>query len=227
MQPYFFPYIGYFQLIHAVDVFVIYNDVNYINRGWINRNNILINNVPHYITLQLEKASQNKLIYEINIVSDPKNREGLFKKICTSYAKAPYYSEVIPIIDKIVFNKEAKLDKYLEFSIRELSAYVDIDTTFVKSSEIDKNNALRGQEKILEIARKLKADHYINPIGGVELYEKGAIERYGISLNFIKTDTISYAQFSENFVPNLSIIDVMMFNSKRSLKELLAKYTLV
>lgn len=101
MQPYFFPYIGYFQLIHAVDKFIILDDVNYINRGWINRNKIIINGEAKWFTLSLDKASQNKLIKEINISSKDVFHEKLLKTLKIFYGKAPYFNQVYDLLNKL------------------------------------------------------------------------------------------------------------------------------
>ncbi len=227
MQPYFVPYIGYFQLIHAVDVFILYNDVNFINRGWINRNRILINGAPHYIALQLSQASQNKLINEISIIQDKKNREKIYRTIQLNYAKAPQFKAVMPLVERIIFNPEEKLDTYLAYSLKEIAEYAGIKTQFIQSSDIKKIDSLKGQDKIIAIAKQCKADVYINAIGGQEMYDRKMFEENGMDLKFIKTDEIIYSQFQNTFVPHLSIIDVMMFNSQNALKSLLAKYTFI
>lgn len=226
MQPYFFPYIGYWQLMNAVDKYVIYDDVNYIKRGWINRNNILINGKSSIINLEIKGASQNKLINEIYVSDDKIYRTKLLKTIEHSYKKSPYFNDVFPIIEEIIFNDEEIVSLYLENLIKKIAQYLDINTEFVLSSQIDKNNALKGQDKIVEICKKMDATEYYNAIGGIELYSAEFFKSNDIQLSFLKTDLIEYKQFKNDFQPNLSIIDVMMFNSKTEIKYFLEKYSL-
>ena len=224
MQPYFFPYIGYWQLINSVDIFIIYDDVNFIKRGYINRNNILINNVKHLFTLSLIKSSQNKKINEILI---GENNKKILRTIEQSYLKAPFFHDIFPIIEDIFSNKEKDLSKFLGNSLQIFSKYLDINTKFEYSSMIENDKSLQAQDRLIEISKILNATDYINAIGGEQLYDKNAFSDAGINLSFIQTELINYKQFNNKFIPNLSIIDVMMFNSKEDIKEMLKKYTLV
>jgi len=224
MQPYLFPYIGYFQLINAVDTFVIFNDVNYIQRGYINRNSILLNGRPHRFTLEIVKASQNKLINEIEIGD---NKLKILKTIKMAYRKAPYFQDVYPVIEKILFMEERNLSRFLVESLKEISRYLAIDTDFVNSSNIEKDNSLRSQDKIIDICKRLRAGTYINAIGGMSLYEKDRFSKEGICLNFLDSELIDYSQFDNEFVPSLSMIDVMMFNSRYSIMCMLNRYILL
>lgn len=227
MQPYFLPYIGYWQLLNAVDKYIIYDDVNYINRGWINRNRILLNSKDKMITLSLKEVSQNKLIKEIELLNNEKEREKLLKTISQSYKKAPFYDEVYPLIEEILNFKEINLGKFLENSIKKIIEYLEINTTILISSEIEKDNMLKGKNKILDICKNLGASEYYNAIGGQELYSYEEFNKEGIKLKFLKSGNIEYKQFKNEFIPNLSIIDVMMFNSKEKIKEFLNNYTLI
>jgi len=227
MQPYFFPYIGYWQLINAVDKYVIYDDVNYIKRGWINRNRILMNGEGKLINLQMHNASQNKFINEVEVLGNPIYNKKLFKTLETCYKKAPYYADTFPIIESVITQDERNLAKYLEFSIRRVSEYLSIDTELIVSSTITKNNDLQGQDKIIEICKVLGADEYINAIGGQALYSPENFTAQGIRLKFLKTSEIRYQQFKNENVPNLSIIDVMMFNSIEEIKKMLEEYELL
>ena len=224
MQPYFFPYIGYWQLINSVDIFIIYDDVNFIKRGYINRNNILINNVKHLFTLALIKSSQNKKINEILI---GENNKKILRTIEQSYLKAPFFHDIFPIIEDIFSNKEKDLSKFLGNSLQIFSKYLDINTKFEYSSMIENDKSLQAQDRLIEMSKILNATDYINAIGGEQLYDKNAFSDAGINLSFIQTELINYKQFNNKFIPNLSIIDVMMFNSKEDIKEMLKKYTLV
>ncbi|TDX58918.1 WbqC family protein [Orenia marismortui] len=227
MQPYLFPYIGYFQLLNRVDKFVLYDDANYINRGWINRNRILLNGKAKMITLPLNGASQNKLINEISIHNGKREKKKFLKTIRHAYTNSPYYNQVFPLIEEIMSNDEENIAKFIEYSLKRIGDYLDYNTDFIISSELGKNNSLKGEDKILDICQLLKADIYINPIGGRDLYSKDRFIGEGIELYFIQTNKIRYSQNNENFIPNLSIIDTLMFNSKNKVKDFLEGYKLV
>ncbi len=174
MQPYFLPYIGYFQLINAVDKFVIYDDVNYIKRGWVNRNNILLNGKSFQINLLVTGASQNKKINTIEISS---NQKKLIKTIENVYKKAPFYCEVFPLFQKIMDFNDHNLGKFLSNSIFELCNYIDINTEIIIASSINKNNNLKGQDKIIHICELLGTDYYLNSVGGMTLYDKDEFKK--------------------------------------------------
>jgi len=227
MQPYIFPYIGYFQLINTVDKFVIYDDVNFINKGWINRNNILVSGQAHLFTIPLKDASQNKLIYEVELaVNDPWKKKFL-KTLQQSYLKAPNYQKVFLLIEEIV-NFEAGTIAELTFhALQKICGYMNITTEIVPSSSVYNNTELKAQDRILDICKQEKAIHYINPIGGMELYDKNKFEKDGIKLNFIKSTAGPYPQFKNAFVPWLSIIDILMFNDAESVDKLLKEFELI
>lgn len=224
MQPYLFPYLGYFQMIRAVDAFVIYDDVNYINRGWINRNNILAQGAAQRLTLELECASQNKFINEIIVGC---NNDKLLKTIRHNYAKAPNFAVVFPMIEEILMQSEKNLACFLGFGLKQLCSYLGLKSEWYVSSTLNKNNALRGQDKILAICEELGAEQYVNMPGGKALYEKELFAGRNIRLSFIQPKPVSYSQFSNDFVANLSIIDVLMFNDKEQCAKLLEEYELV
>jgi len=224
MQPYLFPYIGYWQLISAVDTFVIYDDVNFIKQGYINRNNILQNQKFHLFTLELIGASSNKKINEIKIGS---NSNKLLRTIKQNYSKAPFYKNVYNVIEEILNNEEKELSKFLGFSLVKISKYLNIDTKFLYSSDIKNDKTFKAQSRLIEISKILNATGYINSIGGIELYDKEVFSQNDINLIFLKTHEISYKQFNHEFVPNLSIIDILMFNDKEQIKEMLTMNELI
>jgi WbqC-like protein family len=227
MQPYFFPYIGYFQLIHAVDRFVIYDDVNYIMRGWINRNRILINGIPNYIIVPLQQASQNKRISDISIEASPAWRNKIIRSIENTYRKAPYFTEVFAIVDNLIRYETDNLSDYLAYQLRMLSTFMGIKTEFVVTSRCYENSELTSQARILDICKHETVATYINPEGGQELYSKEQFKSGNINLKFLKATLPEYRQFSNEFVPGLSIIDVMMFNSPDEINKMLNEYELL
>lgn len=227
MQPYFFPYIGYWQLINAVEKYVIFDDVNYIKGGWINRNHILMNGESKLISIRLHNASQNKLINQVEVVDDHIYINKLLKSLESNYRKAPCFSNAFPIIKNVIKQDETNLSQYLKFAIEEVCKYLSINTEILVSSNIKKNAELRGQDKIIEICKELGADKYINAIGGQKLYTQRAFKTEGIELKFLKTGDIKYNQYKNEFIPNLSIIDVMMFNEPKEIITMLNNYELL
>ncbi|HEX4375446.1 MAG TPA: WbqC family protein [Puia sp.] len=227
MQPYIFPYIGYYQLINAVDKFVIYDDVNYINKGWINRNNLLVNGKAFLFTVPLKEASQNKLINQIEIQENESWSKKFLKTIEQAYKKAPHFGNIFSLVSNIVNSPFKGIHEFTLLSLKSIAAYLDIKTQFVDSSSLYQNANLKAQERILDICQKEKADHYINPIGGMEIYSNELFQRSGIKLNFLKTIPVPYKQFDNDFVPYLSIIDVLMFNTKENIISMLNSYELL
>lgn len=228
MQPYIFPYIGYWQLIRAVDTFVLLDDVNFIMRGWINRNNILLNGKAHMFSLPLKKPSQNKLINETKLNFHDKTRETLLKTIIQVYKKAPRFEEVFPMIENILLNPETDLTKFILNSFEKTSQYLEINTKFLISSQIEKDNTLKAEDRIVEICKKLDTKTYINLPGGKDLYHGERFEEVGIKLKFIQPnlENIIYPQFDKDFVANLSFLDIIMFNDKEKVKNFLNDYSL-
>jgi len=220
MQPYLFPYIGYFQLMNAVDEFIIYDNIQFTKKGWINRNRILVNGVDAYITLPLKKDSDYLNIKD-RFLSDewPNERKKTLNRITESYRKAPQFNFVYPIIESILMYEERNLFSFIFNSIKEINQYLDIKTPLIISSSIPINHDLKAENKVIELCKARKATTYINPIGGVELYSKEDFKNEGLELQFLKANNITYPQFKNDFVPFLSIIDVMMFNPKEAVTE--------
>jgi hypothetical protein len=224
MQPYLFPYIGYWQLIQAVDIFVIYDDVNYILSGWINRNYILERGSRKLFTLETRGASPNKLINQISVGG---NNEKLIKTLYQNYKKAPYFDATMSLLSDLIMNNEKNLARYVSNTIRKTCSYLMIETKLVVSSEGFNNTNLRGADRVIDICKQLGADIYFNAIGGKGLYSKEAFADKGLQLFFIESNPIAYAQFGDIFIPNLSIIDVMMYNTPEAIHEFLGSFRLV
>jgi len=222
MQPYFFPYLGYFQLMAAADKFVIYDNVQYIKQGWINRNRILANGKTIYLSIPLKKGPS---YYNINDrhLSDvwSKYRKHVLVKISECDGKAPHFKEVYTLIEQCLTCEDRDLLGFVLNSLNVVKEYLHIRTPFVISSTINIDHSMKGENKVIEICKALGATNYLNPIGGEELYRKDQFEKAGIQLNFLKPGIVQYAQFRNEFVPFLSIIDVMMFNDKDTIKKYL------
>ncbi len=223
MQPYFLPYISYFQLIEAVDKFVIYDDVQFIKGGWINRNYILLNEKRYLINLLLSGAG----LKTINNIKVQTNQRKLIKTIEFVYKKAPMFDDVFPLFLNIMEYEEKNLEKFLGNSIIQICEYLHVNTELLLSSDINKNNTLKGQDKVIHICKLLETNSYINTITGENLYSKADFEKQNIKLKFLKSNTKDYTQFKNEFIPNLSILDVMMFNSIGEIRKMLDSYELL
>lgn len=228
MQPYFIPYIGYFQLIAAVDKFIILDDVNYINRGWINRNRISINNQPHWLTIPLVKASQNKLIKEIDIQSDLTWKKTMLLTVKTNYSKAPFFVKTYQLFEQILFFPNHNISLFLYNSLTLITEYLNIKTTIIPTSAIYPKGNLKGQNRILDICLRENATHYYNPPGGKEIYNSELFAQSGVKLSFIEPDfsKINLVHSNYDSPPTLSILDLMMFNDSFKIRQTLESYRL-
>jgi len=227
MQPYFFPYLGYWQLMQAVNRFVIYDDVNYIKGGWINRNRFLVNGKVVFLTIPLQQASPFKRICDTHLLTSHDWRDQLLKTIDMAYHKAPYFTEVFPVVEKIIHHDTVSLSSYLAHQLQTLAAFMGIRTEFVTSSRRYNNNALSGQARILDICRREGAQTYINAPGGRALYDVSTFRDAGINLCFITMHTLPYAQHSKAFEPGLSVIDVLMAVGAAGIKQHLDSFELM
>lgn len=229
MQPYLFPYIGYFQMIKAVDKFVFYDDVNFIKQGWINRNKILLQGKEFMFTVPLEKANSFCLIKDTSINQRFYENWSLkfIQTINQNYKKAPYFDDTFSIITNVLNQNTTSISELAIESIKQVSEYLELNTLFIKSSETYNNRSLERQERLIDICKCENTTHYINAVGGMELYNKDDFKKEGIRLDFIKASPIVYKQFNNDFVSWLSIIDVLMFNSKEDIKLMLDSYELI
>ena len=213
MQPYFFPYIGYFQLINEVDEFILLDDVNYIKKGWINRNNILQPNGDALrITMPLDSPSQNKLICDTQISHTLEWQTKLLKQISHCYKKAPCFDDVYSLIKEILSYETVNLSLFLQNSLEKLVRFIGIETPILRSSTTFDKHALSGQDRIIDIVLKSDASHYLNAPGGKSLYNATDFAKQGITLNFLEPKLVEYDQSQNAFIAGLSIIDVLMFN---------------
>ena len=221
MQPYVFPYIGYFQLICATDTFVFYDDVNYINRGWINRNRILLNGKEQLFTIPCIEASQNKLIKDVKVLND-KSISKVMTTIITAYKKSPYFADVFPIIEKTLrFDGDIPVSQLAVNSVINVCEYLHLQRNFKISSEEYDNRELKKADRLIDICHREGISAYINPSGGREIYSKDYYKDKGIALDFLISDKAEYPQFNYAYVSWLSIIDVLMFNSKDKINNVL------
>lgn len=227
MQPYFYPYLGYWQLMNCVDEYIIYDDVNYIKNGWINRNRIKVNGAPAYVGISVKKASQNRKINEHVISMSDSDKESLLTKVKMAYGKAPYFKDVYDLFKDTVYCEKTNLAEYLMYSNLKIADFIGITTKIYSATELGLDHTNKAQERIIDICRLRGASEYINAIGGEELYDKQSFNEAGIKLNFLKMDAdIVYPQGKGQFIPSLSILDVLMYNSNEETLALLNRYSI-
>ena len=228
MQPYFLPYVGYFHLINAVDEFVIYDNIQYTKKGWINRNRILVNGNDRIITLPIKKDS-DYLDVKDRFLADAWGKEKfkILNLIKSSYNKAPYFNKVLPVISSILEIPNTNLFEFILDSLHLLNSYLRIETKITISSNINIDHSLRSKDKVIAICKKLNANIYVNAIGGVDLYDVKDFKKEGLDLKFCKSPPLNYKQFNNEFVPWLSVLDVLMFNKRQDITDYLNKYTLI
>ena len=211
MQPYFLPYIGYFQLLASVDQFIVYDNIKYTKRGWINRNRMLLNGTDIMFSLPLKKGTDSLNIVERELSAEF-DRSKLLNQFRGAYSRAPHFELTYSVLEQIVRHEDANLFRYIHNSIVRLSEHLGIKTAIKISSEIGIDHKLKGQEKVLALCKVMGANTYINAIGGIELYDKARFEAQAIELRYIESSPLNYYQGQNVFQPNLSIIDVLMFN---------------
>jgi len=221
MQPYFFPYIGYFQLIKSVDVFIVYDNIKYTKKGWINRNRMLQNGKDGMFSLPLKNDADHLDVRERELAADF-NRDKLLNKFKDAYRRAPYFEQTFTLIESIVRYEDKNLFSFLHNSIVAICKYLVIDTKVQVSSEIAIDHCLKNQDRVIALCEALRASIYVNAIGGMGLYSEETFREKCIELKFIKSKSFEYPQFGEAFVPWLSIVDVMMFNSVAVINECLS-----
>lgn len=228
MQPYIFPYIGYFQLFEVCDIFVSYDDVQYMKGGWINRNRVLYHDSPKYITFPVNKAPLNTAIdhcfFHENIGKEKKKILSTLRQV---YSNAPFFQSVYTRLEDIVKVNENNVARFAENSLKRILDYMGISVQIRRSSHLSFDKSLKGQDRVIEIVKELGGDRYVNPIGGQDLYSPAEFAANNIDLRFLNCKAKPYKQFSNEFAPNLSIIDVLMFNSIEQIRLMLKQFKLV
>lgn len=227
MQPYFFPYIGYFQLLAAVDLFVVYDNIKYTKKGWINRNRMLQNGKDAVFSLPLKNDSDFLNVCDRELAASF-DRDKLLNQFRGAYGRAPFFAQTFPLIEQVVRYEDANLFRFLHHSLVRTRDHLGIRTEIRVSSTLPIDHALKSQEKVLAICKATRAETYVNAIGGTELYAKEAFAQQGIQLKFVRPQPFAYPQLGDSFVPWLSIIDVMMFNPLEAVRDRIrAGYELV
>ncbi|GAB2776575.1 hypothetical protein HNQ93_001936 [Hymenobacter luteus] len=224
MQPYLFPYLGYFQLLRAADKFVLLDDVQFIKRGWINRNRILVNGQEHLFTIPLEGVSQHKLIQQVQVQAEQHARRKLLQTIRQAYKKAPYFAACFPLLEQVLLSPPSlAVTDMAHASLLAVGHYLGWEPQLYLSSALPKEPGLSGADRILAICHELKADQYVNMEAGRPLYDAAHFAGRGVELQFLRARLLPYPQAAPTFVPGLSIIDVLMQNSPAWVRETLAQ----
>lgn len=225
MQPYFFPYIGYFQLMHGCDVFVVFDDAQYIDRGWVNRNRILINGAPQWITMPVAAAPHGLPIRQREYLRQDRLARRLPQRLSGAYKSAPHFSRTMEMVEEILAYPNSNVADFNTNLLRAVASRIGIDTPIVRTSEMATDTSLVGGERrVIDICRKLGATRYVNPVNGRNLYSAHEFGKHGIGLGFLSCQAAPYPQFEDACVPSLSIIDVLMFNGIPSVQDMLEQY---
>lgn len=228
MQPYFFPYLGYFQLASMVDAFVIYDNIKYTKKGWINRNRIMLNGREQMISIPLKKSSDFHHIVEKEIADEFQAvKRKIINQLGSAYRRSPGFTDGIALVQEIFSFNGTNLFDFLHHSLNSLFGYLDIGTPLKVSSHIEADHELSAEERIIDICRVLGAKTYINPIGGLDMYSKERFAKAGIDLQFHNMKVVPYAQNSGTFTSHLSIIDVLMQNQREAIPNLLSQYEII
>lgn len=229
MQPYFLPYIGYFQLIDMVDEFVIYDNIEFSKASWIRRNRMLQNGKDAFFTLPIKKDSDFLDVDQRYLVDDFDLEAGkLLRRIESNYIKAPYFKQFFPVIQNIIYCEERNLFDYILNSVVDIKEYLEISTPIKILSKLGRDiHQLKAQDKVIGACKALHATHYINSNGGAHLYDAESFQNENIELLFYKTKEIEYTQFNNKFIPFLSVLDVCMFNDIDKIKEYLNHFEII
>ncbi len=224
-QPYFLPYIGYWQLINAADLFLIGDDYQYRKRSWINRNRIMVRGKAVWFCVEKKNTGSMQMCNEMYMSSI--NRTKKLHLLYDAYHRAPHYEEGLRLIEEILDCDEIVLSEYLLHSIRTVCTYLGINTPIGRTSDYPGNSSYKREYRIYDMCHRIGADTYINPVGGMQLYDFADFRKQGITLKFLKADEITYRQFDNIFLPNLSILDIIMFNSREEIISMLDRFSLI
>lgn len=226
MQPYFFPYLGYFQLVATSSVFVFLDDVTFIKQGWINRNRCLLQNRPHYFTVPLQSASSHRPISSTLIADDPRWRSRMLRLLEQAYAHAPFRQQTLALVERVLSAAHCNISDLAAVSVRTVCEHVGLAATWQTSSSAHPAQGTGGAGRIVNICRALGATRYVNAPGGSDLYDQRDFESEGIEIRFLRPVLPEYPQMGGPFVGGLSIIDVLMFNSPTQVCQWMQAYEL-
>jgi hypothetical protein len=208
MQPYFIPYIGYFQLIDSVDHFVIADNYQFTKQSWLNRNRLLFDGSPTYYSIALKKSSDFVNISE-KLISDDFDPDHLIRKFSNSYAKRPYYHQANKILLKVFSHNATSLLELNTLAIHYICDYLEIQTEIHLISQLNVDVNANRNEKIYSTCALLGAKEYVNAPGGRDIYTRDTFEARNLILKFLRPNLVEYDQGCSNFIDQLSIIDLI------------------
>jgi len=229
MQPYLFPYLGYFSLIKYTDKWIVFDMVQYIRHGWINRNRVLKPGGGwQYIIVPLEKHHRNTLIKDIKISKNINWRKQILGKLTYYKRIAPYYDKIIELVQDVLSLNTESIVTLNIYSLKKVCEYLDISFNYEVFSEmnLDIGSIQEPGDWALEISKVLRAKEYVNPPGAMDIFDKQKFRRAGVGLKFLKVELGEYNQKRGEFEPGLSIIDVMMFNGPEVISKFLDNYSI-
>jgi hypothetical protein len=212
MQPYFFPYIGYFQLMKSVQRFVFYDDAQFMKGGWVNRNRILYEGQPRWWTYPVVHDDYRLPISGRRYRRSHENDQSLLGKLDGAYRNAPHHADIRGLVQDSLPADEDVVSSLNQHQLTVLSRRLGITCEFHRSSDLAVDDALTAEQRVIAICRQLGATRYINSAGGMSLYQRASFEAAGIELAFLQPRPRPYAQLGQAYVPSLSIVDVLMFN---------------
>ena len=218
MQPYFFPYVGYLQLIGAVDLFIVYDNIKYTKKGWINRNRMLQSGKDVMFSLPLRSDSDSLDVRDRSLAADF-NRDKFLNQLRGAYSRAPNFAQVFPMVERAVRHEDTNLFAYLHHALIRTCQHLGLTTPIRVSSTVEIDHGLKNQDKVIALAMAVGATTYVNAIGGLDLYDRDAFQAKGLELQFIRSRPFEYRQFGDPFVPWLSIIDMLMFNPLETVRD--------
>ncbi|TWO66648.1 WbqC family protein [Caenimonas sedimenti] len=220
MQPYFFPYLGYFSLLAAVDRFVFYDEVQWIKNGWVNRNRVLVGGATSYLTVPVRDAGPSRTIAEVEVAKDAGWRRKMFEMVRHAYRKAPYFAPVHDLLQQAVPEAQPHVSAMAKASVRLVAGYLALPVELVDDPGRQGEPGLIGPERVLGVCRDEKATAYWNLPGGKALYDAERFQAAGVALRFVEPVLEPYPQFAAAFVPGLSMLDVLMHNSPQEARRM-------
>jgi hypothetical protein len=231
MQPYFFPYLGYYALIKATEKWVVFDTAQYIRKGWVNRNRICspAKEKIAYITVPVVKAPRETMLKDATIDVRQNWEERILGQLAYYRKKAPFYNRVIDVVKEVLFCKKNKISELNVFALKTTCEYLEIpfDYSIFSEDTMNINSVNAPDEWSLEISKNMKATSYYNPPGGVSFFDKSKFQVARIDLEFLSINLNAYECIENPFIPGLSIIDVMMFNNIKEINSMLNDYELL
>ncbi len=232
MQPYTFPYIGYFQLINYVDKWVVFDDTQYISKGWVNRNRILHPDSKkewQYFTIPVKKHSRKSKIQDIEINTELNWKDELLGKLSHYKKKAPFYMETVDFLGDCISTNDYKLSEWTVHTLKSTCDYLDLsfDYSIFSKMDINTENIEHAGEWALRISDAIGVDEYVNPPSGYRIFKENEFLEKNIKLRFLKPNLTPYIQRRSSFTAGLSIIDVLICNDKNQIREMLMEHEIL